>query len=109
MRWRRERQCLPQGLGWITGLSAGTRTSFVDFSIFQVMIAELCGLSVCACLTGLLPQVSLSVTPLGLEQWRQAVEVLYAHIHLIKQVRRSKVAIPEILHLTSVCAHADER
>lgn len=52
-----------QARGWASTVSAGTRTSFEDFSIFQI---------------------SVSLTESGLAQWEEVVGCVYEHIRVIR-------------------------
>ena len=56
---------LLQSKGWINSLSAGTRTSFEDFSLFEV---------------------SMSLTVEGLEHWEEVVSCVYNHLRMLKSL-----------------------
>ena len=52
-----------QDKGWASSTSAGIRTNFEDFSLFEA---------------------SVSLTPLGLAHWEEVVAAIYSYISVLK-------------------------
>jgi insulysin len=61
-----------QSTGWVTSINGGTRTSFDDFSLFEI---------------------SASLTTSGLEHWEEIVTAIFSHLQVIQEASESELAL----------------